>query len=110
MKNANIKNLFGLRLKNLRKKKNLTQGNIAELVDVDAKHISCIENGKNFPSPELIAKLANAFNMHPKELFEFENTPTTTDLKKAIVKMLDSATDEEIEKIFVYFKFITGES
>lgn len=104
----NIKNLFGQRIKILRKKKNLTQAQISELVDVDAKHISCIENGKNFPSPELISKLADAFKMHPKELFEFDNTPSPLDLKEEIIKMLDTATEDEIEKIFIYFKFISG--
>ena len=78
------------------------------MVDVDAKHISCIENGKNFPSPELIAKLANAFNLHIKELFEFENPPSPKDLKKEIVKALDVASDEEIKKIFNFTKFISG--
>lgn len=104
----NIKNLFGLRIKNLRKKRNLTQAQIAEMVSVDAKHISCLENGKNFPSPELIAKIAEAFKLHPKELFEFENFPKTIDLKKEIIKALDTATDEEIEKIFNFTKFIKG--
>lgn len=104
----NIKSLFGQRIKNLRKKRNLTQAQIAELVEVDAKHISCIENGKNFPSPELIAKLAKAFNLHTKELFEFENMPTTIDFKNEIIKALEIATDEEIEKIFNFTKFIQG--
>ncbi|MFA7658459.1 MAG: helix-turn-helix transcriptional regulator [Candidatus Gastranaerophilaceae bacterium] len=108
MNNSDVKNLFGQRIKILRKKRNLTQSNIAEMVDVDAKHISCIENGKNFPSPELIAKLANAFNLHVKELFEFENPPTSIDFKKEIVKTLDTASDEEIERIFNFTKFISG--
>lgn len=108
MKNSNVKNLFGQRIKILRKKRNLTQSNIAEMVDVDAKHISCIENGKNFPSPELIAKLADAFKLHVKELFEFEDYPNTKDLKKEIIKALDTASNEEIEKIFNFTKFISG--
>lgn len=106
MKNSNIKKLFGLRIKNLRKKRNFTQTHLAELVGVDAKHISCIESGKNFPSPELIERFADALKLHPKELFEFENAPNTSDLKSEIIKSLDSASDEEIEKIFIYTKFI----
>jgi len=108
MENVNVKTLFGQRLKNLRKKRNLTQANVAEMVEVDAKHISCIESGKNFPSPDLLAKLAKAFKLHPKELFEFADFPTPVDLKKELIKMLDTATDEEIEKIFVYAKFISA--
>ena len=44
----NIKNLFGRKIKEYRKKRNLTQAQLAELVNVDDKHISCIESGKNF--------------------------------------------------------------
>ena len=99
MQNYDIKKLFGIRLKNLRKKQGLTQAQVAELANVDAKHISCIENAKTFPSANLINDLAKAFNVHPKELFEFENAPTTTDLKNEIIKVLDKATPEEINSI-----------
>ena len=67
----NIKNLFGLKIKEYRKKKNLTQAQLAELVNVDDKHISCIESGKNFPSADLIERLATSLGVEPKDLFEF---------------------------------------
>lgn len=108
MQEYNIKELFGIRLKNLRKKRGLTQAQVAELANVDAKHISCIENAKTFPSASLISDLAKAFNIHPKELFEFENPPSTADLKNEIIKALDKASPEEIEKIYVFTKFITS--
>lgn len=108
MEKLNIKSLFGLRVKNIRKKKGLTQSKVAELASVEPKHISCIESGKSFPSLLLIEKLAQIFEVHPKELFEFENSPKPSDLKKEINKILETATDEEIEKIFIYSKFISG--
>ena len=106
MTKLDVKKLLGLRIKNLRKKRNLTQANLAEMVSVDAKYISCVESGRNFPSPDLIAKLSNALNIHPNELFKFEEAPTPIDLKSEIIKSLDTATVEEIEKIFIYTKFI----
>ena len=108
MDNLNIKNSFGRRIKNIRKKRDWTQAQLAEKVGVDAKHISCIESGKNFPSPELIEKLSKSLEKHPKELFEFENEPSNVDLKKEIIKSLDKASEDEIEKIFIYTKFILG--
>lgn len=104
----NIKKLFGARIKSLRSAKNLTQAKIAELTDVDSKHISCIESGKNFPSAELMGRIAFALGVHPKELFEFEIAPTTGELKEEIAKTISCASDSEIEKIFVYSKFITA--
>lgn len=108
IKNSNIKTLFGERIKILRKKRNLTQSNIAEKVDVDAKHISCIENGKNFPSPDLILKLAEAFNITVSELFAFDFAPTSKELKNEILKTLDKASEEEIIRIYNFAKFIVG--
>ena len=45
----NIKILFGKKIKELRKKRNYTQAQLAEIVNVDDKHISCIESGKISP-------------------------------------------------------------
>jgi len=108
MENTNIKKLFGLRIKNIRKKRGLTQSAVAELAGVEPKHISCIESGKSFPSLMLIENLSQVFNVHPKELFEFTEPPTIKDLKIEILKILRDATDEEVEKIFTYAKFISG--
>ena len=47
---AKIKVLFGRKIREYRKKKNLTQAHLTKLVNVDDKHISCIESGKNFLS------------------------------------------------------------
>ena len=108
MEDLNIKKLFGLRVKSLRKKRGLTQSKVAELANVEPKHISCIEGGKSFPSLILIEKLAKVFEVHPKELFEFAESPSNIDLKEGINKILDTASLEEIEKIYIYSKFITG--
>jgi len=67
----NIKVLFGRKIKELRKRLGMTQSDLAERVAVDNKHISCIESGKNFPSPDLIDRLGQALHVEPKDLFEF---------------------------------------
>ena len=64
-----LKELFGQNLKKLRKTKKMTQAYLAEKVDVEPKHISCIENGLAFPSALLIEKFANVFNVETYELF-----------------------------------------
>ena len=66
----NIKILFGKKIKELRKKHNYTQAQLAEIVNVDDKHISCIESGKNFPSADLIYRLSCALGVEVKDLFE----------------------------------------
>lgn len=97
-----IKELFGLRITEYRKKKNLTQAQLAELVSIDGKHISCIENGKNFPSADLIERLAKVLNVEPKEFFEFYHLEKSENLKADIISLLENATQEQLELIYKY--------
>ena len=101
---VNIKNLFGRKIKEYRKKKNLTQAQLAELVNVDDKHISCIESGKNFPSPDLIERLATSLDVEPKDLFEFYYLQDLEDLKSDIIKMLDKLNNDEVALAHKYVR------
>ena len=93
---SNIKELFGKKIKELRKRQNFTQAQLAELVNVDDKHISCIESGKNFPSPDLIDRISKAFKLEPKDLFEFYYLQDVPDLKSDIITMLDELNQNEL--------------
>lgn len=101
---VNIKNLFGRKIKEYRKKKNLTQAQLAELANVDDKHISCIESGKNFPSPDLIERLATSLSVEPKDLFEFYYLQNAADLKSDITAMLDKLNEEELSLAHKYIR------
>lgn len=64
---------FGLNVVYYRKRKKLTQLQLAELVDVDRSHISAIELGKVGVSFDIIFKLAEVLEVSPKEFFDFRN-------------------------------------
>ena len=64
---------FGLNVVYYRKKKKLTQLQLAELADVDRSHISAIELGNVGVSMDVIFKLAEVLQITPKELFEFRD-------------------------------------
>ncbi|MBS4760030.1 MAG: helix-turn-helix transcriptional regulator [Clostridium sp.] len=100
----NLKVLFGRKIKEYRKKKNITQAQLAELVNVDDKHISCIESGKNFPSPDLIERLANALDVEPKDLFEFYYLQNSEDLKSDIITMMDKLNKDELALAHKYMR------
>lgn len=61
---------FGKRLATLRNKNNLTQEQLADLVDVHRTYIGFIEQGKRNPSIGNINKIAKGLNVSLKELFE----------------------------------------
>lgn len=100
----NIKNLFGRKIKEFRKKKNLTQAQLAEFVNVDNKHISCIESGKSFPSADLIERLATSLEVEPKDLFEFYYLQEPTDLKYDLITMLDRLNQDELSLAHKYVR------
>lgn len=101
---GNIKVLFGRKLKEYRKVKKLTQIELAELVNVDDKHISCIENGKSFPSPNLISKLSDALGIEPKDLFEFYYLQDPDDLRADINFMLNNLSKEQLMHAHKYIR------
>ena len=62
---------FGLNLVYYRKRKRMTQLQLAEKVDVDRSHISAIELGNVGVSFDLIFKLCEVLDTDPKSLFDF---------------------------------------
>ncbi|MBD5402890.1 helix-turn-helix transcriptional regulator [bacterium] len=101
---CSIKILFGRKLRELRKKRDLTQAQLAEIVSVDDKHISCLESGKNFPSPELLERFASAFHVEPKDLFEFYHLQNPDDLIADMEIMLQKLTQEELVLVYKYIR------
>ncbi len=99
-----IKILFGKKIRELRKKHKFTQSNLAEIVNVDDKHISCIESGKNFPSANLISKIAEALNVEIKDLFEFSYLQTPQNLKFEINSMIEKLNDEQLTLAYKYIR------
>ena len=61
-------------LKIERRKKNLTQVHLAELVAVSRQTIISIESGRYIPSVLLALKIAKVLKVHAEDLFEVEKT------------------------------------
>ena len=63
---------FGLNVVYYRKRKRLTQLQLAELVDIDRSHISAIELDNVGVSLDVIFRLCEVLEITPKELFDFQ--------------------------------------
>lgn len=68
----NLKEAFGLRLKEIRKNKNYTQETLAEMIDLSPRQLIRIENGENFPSVEVLGKLSLVLGISLDSLFDFQ--------------------------------------
>lgn len=101
-----IKKIFGENVKKYRKALGLTQIEFAEKLEVDQKHISFIENGNSFPSAGLIGKIAETLDVEPKNLFEIQEKPTAEEMKNSIIRLVNNASDKDLEKIYEYSSYI----
>lgn len=61
---------FGKRLKTLRLDRELTQLELAEILDMSPNFIGMIERGERNTTVENVFKIARALNIKPSNLFE----------------------------------------
>lgn len=97
----NIKKLLGKRIQEIRKKQNITQEYLAELVDIDTSSMSHIENGKHYPSAENLDKILKVLNIKPSEIFSFESYAPIEELIEEMVSSMQ--TDENLTKLMYKF-------
>jgi len=66
---ANLQKILVQNLKKYRRKCGFTQAQLAEKVNVSTHHIGMIELSRNYPTLELVERIANALNIKTYELF-----------------------------------------
>lgn len=95
-----VKALFGMRMKELRKNADLSQEELAEKAEISSKYISRIEMGQHFPSIDTLVKLADALNVELKDFFEFAHAAESPkELKRVIEGMLKEADTEKLRTL-----------
>ena len=62
--------IFGLRIRELRKKSKLTQSELAEKIGLSTNFIGMVERGERNTSVDKIFKLSRAFNLSLDEFFK----------------------------------------
>ncbi len=101
----NIKKLFGKRLKELRIKKNLSQEELAEKIDIAERNVSKLECGNSFIRAEKIGKLAEALGVTPKDLFDFEHHKDIDDIRKELIDEIMS-DDKNVRTLYKLYNVI----
>lgn len=90
--------LFGIRIKELRMSKKMSQDQLAEKAGISSKYLSRIEMGQHFPSIGIITKLANALNVELRDFFEFAHeAKNLRELKKNLNNLIDEANEEKLK-------------
>jgi transcriptional regulator with XRE-family HTH domain len=68
--NTEYQQVFGKRVRELRKERGLSQVELAAKVGIDRSYMGFLERGERNPSLEVIAKIAEALNVAPDELLK----------------------------------------
>ena len=71
---------IGIRIKELRELKNMTQKDLAYASDLDRSYIASVENGQRNISIVNIEKIANSLKVSLKEFFNHKNFEEFQDL------------------------------
>ncbi|MBD5439948.1 MAG: helix-turn-helix domain-containing protein [Treponema sp.] len=87
-----IREILKANLKFYRKKRGLTQEQLAEKINCNPKYISGIESRNKFPSAETIDALADALGISPAQLFDEKGSP-----KNTIAFDAEKFTDEVVD-------------
>jgi len=70
-----------------RKKRGLSQLKLSEMVSISPNYLNAVENGKNFPSPEIIQQISDTLGILPYQLF-IEHPAETAPLNTIVSELL----------------------
>jgi transcriptional regulator with XRE-family HTH domain len=90
---TSLRHLLASNLKEHRKNLGLSQSKLAEKVDSATAYIGKIETGQQFPSPEMLERLAQALEIDSPELFSMEP------MQMAAVRKLRKDISTDIEAV-----------
>ncbi len=103
-----IKQRFAENLKKFRKSRKLTQEKLAELVGVDFRYISFLENAKSFPSCDLIEKLALALNIDSSDFFKYSKNLSRSELENKFIDSMKQLDDKSLKLLYEISKNINS--
>jgi len=95
-----LRKILGVNMKAYRAELGYSQARLAELVDTATNYIAQIENGKRFPTDNMLEKIAFALQKKGYELFSINNqmTGSITNLEKKLEKKWKKQLLTDLEK------------
>ncbi|MCW2244979.1 transcriptional regulator with XRE-family HTH domain [Azospirillum fermentarium] len=101
MTSDELKRLFGMRVQALRRRRGLTQEELAEAIGKSVDTISNIERGFSSTRIETAQAIAQTVGVTLAELFEFEEHPGNGDRerRKAVEQIIDMLSNQESDAI-----------
>lgn len=88
--------LLGARIKELRKKAQISQEELSEKIGINSKNLSRIEAGRGFPTLDTLENIATVLNVEMKEFFEFQHLNSVDSVADAINSIINTASDKDL--------------
>jgi transcriptional regulator with XRE-family HTH domain len=103
-----VEKLIGGQIARLRKERELTQGQLAELVDVSTETISRLERGVSIPSLKTLDKISESLHGRLKDLFDFERpkAPKGTQLEQETTKVITYLQTKKVDDIRMCYRIL----
>ena len=99
-KMANVKEILAQNLKENRRRLGITQPQLAERAGLSTHYLGMIEIARNFPTADVLERLAVALGIKSNELFSVAASPEKgmEQLQQAILNNLDKAIERALDK------------
>ena len=105
---SDIKKNLGRNIKYYRNLRKLTQEELAERLDMNARSLSFIECGTNFITAQTLEKLCNILNVTPKQLFDFNYSQKSSGEIEKEIGTLIKHHPEKLNDIYNILKGFLG--
>jgi len=97
----NQKRMIGLRIKELRKRRGLSQDDVAEKADTSPNYLSRMERGTENPTLDMLIKISHALAVDLGELLDYKHEMNPKALRELIKTLTGEIGDEEKLRIAV---------
>lgn len=95
-----------LKIKELRKRKGLTQEELAELIQMEQNSISVMESGRNFPTLGTLEKIAKVLDVNLSDFFDYDYIEDIDVIKASTEDIISKMDDKQLRQLFKYVKSI----
>jgi len=97
---TSLREIFAHNLKKKRKNCGFSQEKLAEMVNVSIHHIATIETARNYPTLDLVERMAKALNIEIYELFINPLSPPEEmeRLYETVAKNIEQVVSKAVEK------------
>ena len=105
---SSLREILASNLKAFRHKSDLSQAKLAEKAGISTQFLAMIELSRQFPTPEVLERIAEALEIKPHELFAVPVSPENAmerlhkdiikEIRNVIVEVLENALADKYNK------------